>query len=45
MYIYTYMLYIVFPYRLLQHFKYTSSLCYTVGPCWLSVLYMRDKLC
>ena len=26
-------------YRLLQDIEY-SSLCYTVGPCWLSVLYI-----
>ena len=29
---------ILFLYRLLQNTEY-SSLCYTVGPCWLSVLY------
>ena len=28
---------IFFPYRLLQNIEY-SSLCYTVGPCWLSIL-------
>ena len=28
---------ILFPYRLLQNIEY-NSLCYTVGPCWLSVL-------
>ena len=25
-----------FPYRLLQNIEY-SSLCYTVGPCWLPI--------
>ena len=29
---------ILFHYRLLQDIEY-SSLCYTVGPCWLSILY------
>ena len=29
---------ILFPCRLLQNIKY-SSLYYTVGPCWLSVIY------
>ena len=29
---------ILFPCSLLQGIEY-SSLCYTVGPCWLSVLY------
>ena len=28
---------ILFPYRLLQNTEY-SSLCYIVGPCWLSIL-------
>ena len=28
---------VIFPYRLLQNIEY-SSLCYTVGPCWLPVL-------
>ena len=27
----------LFPYRLWQNIEYTS-LCYTVGPCWLSIL-------
>ena len=26
-------------YRLLENIEY-SSLCYTVGPCWLSILYI-----
>ena len=30
---------ILFPYRLSQNIDY-SSLCYTVGPCWLSVFYV-----
>ena len=29
----------LFPYRLLQNTE-SSSLCYTVGPCWLSILYI-----
>ena len=28
---------ILFPFRLLHNTK-QSSLCYTVGPCWLSIL-------
>ena len=28
---------ILFPFRLLQNIE-QSSLCYTVGPCWLSIL-------
>ena len=30
---------IPFPNRLLQNIE-ESSLCYTVGPCWLSILYI-----
>ena len=30
---------VLFHYRLLQDTEY-SSLCYTVGPCWLSILYI-----
>ena len=30
---------IIFYYRLLQDIEY-SSLCYTVGPCWLSILHI-----
>ena len=30
---------ILFPYNLLQNIEY-SSVCYTVGPCCLSVLYI-----
>ena len=34
---YIYILFqILFPYRLLQNIEY-SYLCYTVGPCWLSI--------
>ena len=40
--IYIYIIYIyiqiLFPYKLLQNIEH-SSLCYTVGPCWLSILY------
>ena len=37
-YIYIYILYqILLPRRLLQNIV-QSSLCYTVGPCWLSIL-------
>ena len=35
---------IVFPYRLLQHIEY-SSLCYTVGPCWSSIVYTLVSIC
>nr|XP_058913496.1 uncharacterized protein LOC131752797 [Kogia breviceps] len=35
---------ILFPYRLLQDIDY-SSLCYTVGACWLSVLYLVACIC
>ena len=38
-YIYIYFFQILFPYMLLQNIEY-SSLCYTVGPCWLSILYL-----
>ena len=34
---------ILFPYRLLQNVEY-SSLFYTVGPCWLSVLYIVTSM-
>ena len=36
---YIYFFQILFPYRLLQNVEY-SSLFSTVGPCWLSVLYI-----
>ena len=40
LYIYIYILFqIFFHYKLLQVIKY-SSLCYIVGPCWLSSLYI-----
>ena len=35
---------ILFQYRLLKSTEY-SSLCYTVGPCWLSILYVVVCLC
>ena len=38
--IYIYILFqILFPYRLLQNTE-SGSLCYTVDPCWLSILYI-----
>ena len=43
-YIYIYFFQILFPYRLLQNIEY-SSLCYTVGPCWLSILYIVGCIC
>ena len=37
--------FVIFPhYSLLQDIEY-SSLCYTVGPCWLSVLYILVCIC
>ena len=41
---YIYFFQILFPYRLLQNIEY-SSLCYTVGPCWLSILYIVVHIC
>ena len=35
---------ILFPISLLQNIDY-SSLCYTVGPCWLSILYIVVCIC
>ena len=35
---------ILFQYGLSQDIKY-SSLCYTVGPCCLSILYIIDCIC
>ena len=35
---------ILFPYRLLQNIEY-SSLCYTVGSCCLSILYLKVYIC
>ena len=35
---------IFFPYRLLQNIEY-SSLCYTVGPYWLFILYIVVYIC
>ena len=45
MYAYTYIYSFsdLFPYKLLQNIEY-SSLCYTVGPCWLSLLHMKVKV-
>ena len=37
------LLHILLPYGLLQTIEY-SSLCYTVGPCWLSILYIANLL-
>ena len=39
LYIYTHILFLIFHYRLLHGIGY-SSLCYTVGPYCLSVLYI-----
>ena len=39
LYIYLYPYLYLYLYRLLQNIEY-SSLCYTVGPCWLSILYI-----
>ena len=38
-YLYIFFFYIFFHYRLLKDKEY-SFLCYTVGPCWLSILYI-----
>ena len=35
---------IILPFRLLQNIE-ESSLCYTVGPCWLSILNIIVCLC
>ena len=44
-YIYIYIPFqILFPYRLLQNIEH-SSLCYTVGPCWLSIFYIVVCIC
>ena len=44
-YEYTYILFqILFPYRLLQDIEYIS-LCYTVGPCCLPILYIIVYIC
>ena len=43
-YIYTYILVqTLFPVRLLQNIE-EKSLCYTPGPCWLSILNMKMKV-
>ena len=43
-YIYIYFFQILFPYRLLQNIEY-SSVCYTIGPCWLSILFIAVCTC
>ena len=43
-YIYVFFFYILFHYRLFQDIEY-NPLCYTVGPCWLSVLYIVEYIC
>ena len=44
-YIYIYILFqILFPFKLLQSIE-QSSLCYTVGPCWLSILNIAVGTC
>ena len=35
---------ILFPFRLLQSIE-QSSLCCTVGPCWLYILYIVECIC
>ena len=35
---------VLFPFRLLQNVE-QSSLCYTVGPCWLSILNIAVCIC
>ena len=45
MYIHIYILFqIIFHYSLLQDIEY-RSLCYTVGPCWLSILNIAVCTC
>ena len=45
MYIYVYIGFqILFHYKLLQDTEY-GSLCYTVGLCWLSILYIAVCIC
>ena len=44
-YIYMYSFFqIIFSYRLLKNTE-DSSLCYTVDPCWLSILYIVIYIC
>ena len=44
-YVYTSILFqILFHYRILQNIEY-SSLCYIVGPCWLSISYIVVCIC
>ena len=35
---------IIFPFRMLQNIE-QSSLCYTVSPCWLSILNTAEYTC
>ena len=44
LYIYMYIFQIIFHYRLLQNIEH-SSLCYTVGPCCLCILYIAVSIC
>ena len=39
MYMYLFFFQIIYPFRLLQNIEH-RSLCYTVGPCWLSILFI-----
>ena len=42
--IYIYILFqVLFPSGLFQNIEY-SSMCYTVGPCWLSTVYINGQL-
>ena len=43
-YIYIYFFQILLPYKLSQNIE-RSSLCDTVGPCWLSILYIVVCIC
>ena len=43
-YVCIFFFYILFHYRLLQDTGY-NSLCYTVGPCWLSIFYIVVCIC
>ena len=44
LYKHIYFFQIIFPYSLLQNVEY-SFLCYTVGPCWLSILCIVVCIC
>ena len=43
-YTYVYFSQVIFPCRLLQNIEY-GSLCYTLGSCWLSILYTVVYVC